>query len=186
MDVYGCPEETLQTKSSDTSAEQEEPARPSKPALVPSSNQILLIFQGQYDQTYVGIPGLGRLVYKCRNSPGLPISDPELDQCQQVPISQANPDLMVAVTKILQQDKWNGWFVKCVIQDKTPKKSPRKDIPMNIYARKEMLTAASERVVFARKEKAGLRGPSEPVIAESAESPPSYSQTINDGIAGAT
>ncbi|KAL9622249.1 MAG: hypothetical protein Q9160_003432 [Pyrenula sp. 1 TL-2023] len=72
-------------------------------------DEVLLIFEGTYD---VKRPS-GQLewVYECLNPRGSPICATDIQEFEQVPIAGLAPSVMVAVTRFLQQEEWQDWFV---------------------------------------------------------------------------
>lgn len=76
----------------------------------PGPDQVLLIFK----VFYVGVKGWPEhrtSDFECHNLPGYPISDVDIQDYQQTPVLEEKPGLLIAITQLLQQEQFQGWFV---------------------------------------------------------------------------
>lgn len=76
-------------------------------------DEVLLIFKcfHNFDYDFEHPSGESRLRYECHNLPGLPTCDADLQGFELVPAVGLEPDIVIAVTKLLQQEEWQDWFV---------------------------------------------------------------------------
>ncbi|KAL9114241.1 MAG: hypothetical protein Q9227_001663 [Pyrenula ochraceoflavens] len=113
-----------------------DPAAKTVPA--PHVNQVLLVMSGwkrkngdEHLSTY----------YTCSNSPGLPITDADLEGYTQLDKLAVKPEVLTCVTEMLRQREWEGWEYKCAL--KSGSFASKKNMESSQFA--------AERVVFKRK-----------------------------------
>ena len=147
----------------------QEKAEAAKAVPAPDVDQVLLVLSGLKNSDSKGTHL--STYYVCSNLPGYAVTDDDLDGYKEIDKLGVKPEVLTAITKMLQEREWQGWYFKCALRD-GKKKFDQSQFAAEriILARKKSNNKADDKIFVDTKENYAVKGSAQ-------VPPPSYAST---------